>query len=183
MSKMMKLSDIKVKDAFINSQPRPEKMEECRYIWDLYQCQDRYIVVNPDGYLVDGYVQYLVLKENGCDEAIVKKSWKKRKIWKRISKDKIRNGYNYRNKPTTYVYGQHFNRKKGYKSQEYMWRVPLYKSINGFEKDLCIGDVLLVETKTGIKAIEVTRIERLEKCPVDIPVRKVIRKANNKNED
>ena len=62
-------------------------------------------------------------------------------------------------------------------------RSPTSFSLWVVHKDLCIGDVLLVETKTGIKAIEVTRIERLEKCPVDIPVRKVIRKANNKNED
>ena len=57
----MKLSDIKITDAFANSIPSEEKLNECRNNWKQWNRQDRYIVVNPDNVLIDGYIQYLVL--------------------------------------------------------------------------------------------------------------------------
>ena len=60
----MKLSDIKISEAFANSVPSEEKMNECREFWRLERKQDRPIVLNSKRYLVDGYVMYLILMEN-----------------------------------------------------------------------------------------------------------------------
>ena len=53
----MKLSDIKINKAFANSIPKENKMEECRYNWRKYHKQDRYVVINRDNFLIDGYIQ------------------------------------------------------------------------------------------------------------------------------
>ena len=58
----MKLADIKISEAFANSIPSEEKMNECRNNWNQLNRQDRYIVVNTDNVLIDGYIMYLVLK-------------------------------------------------------------------------------------------------------------------------
>ena len=57
----MKLSDIKISDAFANSVPSEEKLNECKNNWNQWNRQDRYIVVDHDNVLIDGYIQYLVL--------------------------------------------------------------------------------------------------------------------------
>lgn len=41
---------------------------------------------------------------------------------------------------------------------------------------LNVGDVVMVKTKRGNAPIEITRIEKLTECPVDIPVKKVVKK-------
>ena len=51
--KTMKLSDIKIKDSFANSNPQNRKMEECRHHWDENHEQDRYLVVNHKNELID----------------------------------------------------------------------------------------------------------------------------------
>ena len=79
----MKLSDIKISDAFANSIPRVEKLNDCRNNWNLWNRQDRYIVINPDNVLIDGYIQYLVLKENNVEEVEVKISNRRKKRWYR----------------------------------------------------------------------------------------------------
>ena len=51
----MKLSDIKILPSFAESTPNEDKMCECRYNWRCYGKQYRYIVVDNEGYLIDGY--------------------------------------------------------------------------------------------------------------------------------
>ena len=104
----MKLSDIKISDAFANSIPSGKKMEECRQNWNKWQRQDRYIVVNPGNVLIDGYIQYLVLKENNINEAQVKISDRRKKRWYRKNVEDWTVPH-YKNEPTTYVYGKHPN--------------------------------------------------------------------------
>ena len=146
-------------------------------------------MVNQNNLLIDGYVQYLVLKENGCEEAKIKKSLNRQKRWRRIPIEHIyreiayRKKNDYKNSETTYVYGKHFNEETGYESEEYMWRISRKKSEAGFEEDLHIGDVLIVQTKSGVAPMKVTKIEKLDKCPIDMPVKKVIKKVVKHNED
>ena len=45
-----------MRDAFANSIPRVEKRNDCRNNWNLWNRQDRYIVVNPNNVLIDGYI-------------------------------------------------------------------------------------------------------------------------------
>ena len=79
----MKLSDIKISEAFANSIPSNKKLNECRNNWNQWNRQDRYIVVNSYNVLIDGYVMYLVLKENNVEEVEVKISTKRKKRWYR----------------------------------------------------------------------------------------------------
>lgn len=166
----MKLSDIKISEAFVNSIPRSEKMEECRNNWNQWHRQDRYIVVNPDNVLIDGYIQYLVLKENNIEEAEIKISNRRKKRWHRKNVEDW-NIPHYRNETTTYVYGTHPNSKN---EKEFVWRVPKSWSEVGWEDGLKIGDEILVATKFGIKPIVITKIEITDKCPVNMPVKRVV---------
>lgn len=173
--KYMKLVDIKIKDSFVNSVPTEDKVNVCRQYWNKNNVQDRYIVVDHNNFLIDGYIQYLVLKENNVDSAEVKISDKKRKRWSRKNihfKVQKSNKTNYRECETTYIYGIHPNSKS---IKERVWRVP-NSWWNGWADSLNIGDMLLVKTKYGLAPIKITKIERLSECPVDIPVKTVIRK-------
>lgn len=170
----MKLSDIRIKESFVNTTPKEAKMKKCRDNWNEWHRQDRYIVVDHDNTLIDGYIQYLVLKENGIEEAEIKISDRRKKRWYRKNTE----GWmapRYKNRMTTYIFGIHPDSKS---TKERVWRVP--NSWIGWEYDLLPGDKILVTTKHGIRPIIITRIEWLDKCPVDMPVKKVYRKLVNK---
>ena len=169
--KTMKLSDIKIKDSFANSNPQIRKVEECRHHWDENHEQDRYLVVNHKNELIDGYIQYLILKENNVSDAIIQNSERKRKRYNRI-RTKEFEVPKYRTNETVYIYGIHAHSKS---KKERVWRVPT--SWKGWENDLLPGDRIWVNTKYGIKPIIVTKIEWSDKCPVDMKVRKVAKKC------
>ena len=177
----MKLADIKISEAFANSIPSREKLNECRNNWNRWHRQDRYIVINPDNVLIDGYIMYLVLKENNVEEVEVKISNIKKRRWHRKNINDWKSSY--RKNETTYIYGVHYNKKLNKFSKEYVWRVPEAWSERGWENDLQIGNRILVNTKEGATTIIVTKIVRLKECPVDIPVKKVLCKRNNKRID
>lgn len=165
----IKLSDIRITEAYANTTPKDEKMNECRSKWNNYHRQDRYIVITPNNVLIDGYIQYLVLKENDVEEAEVKISTRRKKRWYR------KNTYDwdlphYKNELTTYVYGVHPNSKC---AEEFIWRVP--KSWTWFSENIQVGDKIYCNTKFGISPIIVKRIEVLDKCPVDFQVKRVAR--------
>lgn len=166
----MKLSDIKISEAFANSIPSEYKMNECRNNWNQWIRQDRYIVVNPDNILIDGYIQYLVLKENNIEEAEIKISNRRKKRWHRKNAEDW-NIPHYRNETTTYIYGVHPNSKN---EKEFVWRVPKSWSELGWGDGLNIGDEILVATKFGIKLVVVTKINISDKCPVNMPVKRVV---------
>lgn len=173
--KQMKLVDIKIKDSFLNSIPTEEKVNVCRQYWNDNYEQDRYIVVDYNNFLIDGYIQYLVLKENCVDMAEVQISNKKKKKWSRKNKQlktQKTNKTNYRECETTYIYGVH---PKSKSIKERVWRVP-NSWWQGWADSLNIGDMILVKTKYGLAPIEITKIERLSKCPVEIPVKTVVRR-------
>jgi len=175
MSRKMKLSDIKIKNAFAITASKEERMTECRNNWNTYHKQDRYIVVNNDGELIDGYIQYLILKENGVEEADVKISNKHKKRWHRKNV-KDWTIPHYRSEETTYIYGVHPNCKC---TKTFMWRVP--KSWTLFAKNVQVGDSILCKTKFGISPVIVTKIEVLDKCPVDFLVKRVVCKEIRRN--
>lgn len=168
----MNLSDIKIPEAFEETFPSEFKMNECREAWNNWHRQDRFVVVNNNGYLLDGYVQYLILKENGIEEAEVKISNVRRKRWRRKNvEDWVIPKY--RTNSTTYIYGIHPNEEK---KKERVWRVP--ESWVGWADSLLPGDDIFVCTKNGIAPLTITKIEVLDKCPVDFKVRKVAKHRN-----
>lgn len=163
--KIMKLLDIKINESFEKSIPQAEKMEMCRNYWNNYGKQDRYIVVNHNNILIDGYIQYLILKENNIKEVEVQVSNKVKKKWARKNRT-------YRELETAYIFGVHLNSNN---IKEYVWRVP-NSWWSGWADILNIGDILLVKTKYGLAPIKITQIKRLSKCPVNIPVKTVVKK-------
>ena len=165
--KTMKLSDIKIVPAFAATIPREEKVNKCRYAYLQTGEQDRVIVVNHNDELVDGYVMYKVLQDLGVEDAEIKVSEKKKDIFTR----KCRVPDKYRSCMTTYVYGVHpgENAKK-----ERVWRVP--GGWNGWADDVLPGDTILVSTKRGVAPITVTKIQWLEKAPINRGVNRVVKK-------
>lgn len=166
----IKLSDIKIKESFTNTTPREEKMAECRKFWEMCNKQDRYIVVNKRGYLIDGYVQYLVLKENNVETAEIRVGNSKRKRWNRRNL-KSMNCAGYKEQNTTYIYGIH---PKDKSNTERIWRVP--NSWIGWENDLLPGDRIIVSTKHGFAPIIITKIVCLDKPPIQYPIKRVVMK-------
>ena len=171
----MKLSDIKISESFANSVPNDEKMNECRNNWNQWHRQDRFVVVNPDKVLIDGYIQYLVLKENNIEEAEVKISTRRKKRWYRKNTEDW-NAPHYRNETTTYVYGKHPNSNC---DKEFMWRVPA--SWTSWAENIEIGDIVLCKTKFGFSPVVVSRVEFLDEPPVDMRVKKVARREIRRN--
>lgn len=174
MKRTMKLEDINVRESFANTTPREYKMKECRDYWDKYHKQDRYIVVDRNNVLVDGYIQYLVLKENGIEDVEIRiGKMKKLKRWQRkVNKDSWDEA-EYREKPTTYIIGVHPNDNSG---REYMWRVP--NNWIWVAENLQVGDTVFCRTRFHNAApVVITKIMVLDKCPVDYPVSKMCYKT------
>lgn len=175
MNRLMKLSEIKIKPSFSETTPREEKMEECRNNYVTHGEQDRYVVVDHTNTLIDGYIMYLVLKENNVDEAKVKISNKRKKCWERINTREFPIP-KYRTRMTTYVYGVHPNSKC---KKEFIWRIP--QAWDEFENELVVGDIIYCITKFGCSPVIVTKIKKLDKCPVDFRVRRVAYKKIIRN--
>lgn len=171
----MKLDDIKITSAFADSIPTEEKMNECRKHWNEFHRQDRYLVVDHNNILLDGYCMYLVLKENGIEEAEIKIWHCKRKRWYRKNVEDWKSP-KYRTEPTMYVFGKHLN---SFGNKEYMWRIP--KSWTWMQENIQVGDTVLCAAKRGVSPVVVTRIEVLDVCPVDMVVKKVVGKEIRRN--
>lgn len=153
MMKKIRISEIIITEAFANSHPSEEKVQKYRRKFAETGKQSKFLVINKYNVLVDGYIQYLILKENGIEEAEYIRTSKK-------------NVENYRNEITTYIYGKHENSNY---DKEFVWRVP--KNWNDFNVN--IGDEIFCYTKFGIAPVIVTKVEKLEKCPIDLRVKKV----------
>lgn len=165
----MKLSDIVITKDFVNSNPRQDKIDECRESYLKHGKLDRYIVVNQFNELIDGYILYLVLKENGVEEIPVKISNIRKRRWyrKKISRD-------YHVTETVYIYGKHYYQSANTFSDEYVWRVPFTKHREGWDKGLQVGDVIFVKTKKGKRPIVITKIITLDSPPIDLPIKTVV---------
>ena len=78
---LMKVSDIKVTSAFRRTTPRSYKMDACREYYKQNGRIDKPIIVSRSGYVLDGYIRYLILKEKKIDYSIpLSKSPKKSSI-------------------------------------------------------------------------------------------------------
>lgn len=173
----MRLDNIKIKESFAATVPNPEKLLKCKDYWEKNHTQDRYLVVDHNYTLIDGYIQYLVLKDVGVDTAEIKISERRRKRWNRKTKQ-CKTGktskYDYRTCNTLYVFGIH---PYSTSTKERIWRIPNSWK-DSWMNSLKIGDYLLVNTKYGASPIQVTQLAVLDKCPVDTPVKKVIKKLH-----
>lgn len=168
--KKIKLSEIKITSAFENTTPNPEKVQRCREYYAENQKQSKPILLDYNNVLRDGYIQYLILKENGVEEATImrKKKYKRLKEYKPTP--------SYKNSATTYIFGVHPNSNC---TKEFCWRVPA--SWGTWAEKIEIGDTVLCQTKFGFSPVVVSRVETLDKPPVDMRVKKVVKRKINRN--
>ena len=168
--KTIKLSEIKITNAFKETTPNPQKIQGYRDYYEKYGKQAKPILVDYKNILRDGYIQYLILKENGIEEATIIR----KKKHKRLNERKITPSY--KNSKTTYIFGVHPNSKD---NCQYTWRVPA--SWETWAENVEIGDTILCQTKFGFSPVIVNRVEILDKPPVDMRVKRVAKREIRRN--
>ena len=156
----VKIKDIIVSKEFLDTVPSEKKYQKYKDYYSNFGKCKRMILLDEDNILVDGYIQYLILKENNIEEIQIKKNVSAR----------------YKNNSTTYIFGRHINSKD---ERIYTWRVP--NSWTNWVDNVQIGDTIICATKFGYAPVIVTKIEILDKCPIDIPVKKVCSKQIRRN--
>lgn len=170
----MNFSEIMIPESFESSTPNTLKYVKCEKYYNETGNQDRYIVVDENNVLVDGYIMYLVLKNNGTEYGDVRivtlnghkyTDRQRNKYGKLVPPEKV---ISYKEKPTVYIYGKHPN---GITDKEYVWRLP--KSKENMYNVLLPGDLIYCSTKNGIAPVIVTRIEKRDSWDTDLKVKVV----------
>lgn len=157
--KKIKISEIKICDEFVEHQPSERKIvNKMKWIKKRNRQHGNFckIVLDENGVLIDGYATMLAMEKMGYTECYCS-----------IKKP------NYREQPTTYIFGYHPNSVS--ENREYVWRVPNAQT-EWIYGQVLPGDTVLCQTKFGIAPVVVTRIETLDKCPVEMRVKKFIAK-------
>lgn len=162
----MKLSDIKITEAFANTHPNPKKIQTKKDRWMKTGRQDKYIVVDKKNNLVDGYITYLIMKEFGIEEVKVIRSHKK-DLDKKIKEP------SYRTENTTYVWGVHPNSPN---EKLYVWRVPSNDNWKEFMENISVGDMIFCFAKGKVSPVIVKAIQNADICPTPLDVKKVCSK-------
>ena len=163
MKATVRLSSIKIPASYAATTPSIEKMEKQRKKYEAGKL-DKRMVINTDGFLIDGYIKYIILKENNVEKTKVKIV-------------KVRKGGNsntpesYRKTMTTYIYGKHPNDKL---EKIYTWRIPNTESWRKFSETVLPDDLIFCKTKFGCSPVIVQAVQTVDKCPVEFPVKKVM---------
>ena len=168
--KTIKLSEIKITNAFKETTPNPQKIQGYRDYYEKYGKQAKPILVDYKNILRDGYIQYLILKENGIEEATIIR----KKKHKRLNERKITPSY--KNSNTTYIFGTHPNSNC---TKEFVWRIPA--SWETWAENVEIGDTILCQTKFGFSPVVVSRVEILDKPPIETRVKRVAKREIRRN--
>ncbi len=151
------INEVKIRSSFAESVPSKVKIDQCLNAWENHNKYFRKIIISQNMVLLDGYTQYLAMKQFGVPIIIVEVKGVKN---------------TYKTKPTNYIFGKHVN---GTNLNTYIWRIP--ESWNGFVENIKVDDIVYCCTRYGVKPIRVTDIELLCKPPIDVPIRKVSKKV------
>ena len=145
----MLLSEIVIKNSFKNTVPSNDKMKKAREFFANNGRIEKPIVVNENGILVDGYIGFLILQENGIEQT-----------------DVLIDDGQYENQKTVYIRAVHMRDN----SKEYYWRI---NEMTENVDELAIGKLVLVKTKNGNKVVRITGIETSYIPPAHRKVRRV----------
>lgn len=165
----MKLSEIKIRENFLNTIPNPTKYQKKREKWLRTGRQDRYIVIDKDGYLEDGYITYLLMKEFGVEEVKVIKN----RSWATQGENRKIKEPAYRTENTTYVWGIHLNSPD---KKLYVWRIPNGENWKEFTKNISVGDMIYCRAKEKTAPVIIKAIQTTDVCPTSLDVKKVCSK-------
>lgn len=149
------INEIVIPDWFKESTPSQKKYDE--KLKTYLDSDKRYYkapIVDKKNVLKDGYVTYLVLKDQGAQN-----------IWVKSPKDN--------EEPKTYVFGKHLNSND---TKEYVWR--LSNSVANRIGNITEGMTLMVVAgkDNKIAPIIVTKLEKLNTPPVTTKIKKVVGK-------
>lgn len=170
----IRLSEIKIPADFENSTLSTSKYAKCENYYNETGNQDRYIVVNENNVLVDGYIMYLVLKSHNVEYGNTKRltlrkhkytDKQRRRYGRLVPHEKV---ISYKEKPTAYVYGKHPNSKD---DKEYVWRLP--QTWGYMNLMLQKGDVIYCGTRFGVAPVVVTKVELKSNFDTDLCIKKV----------
>lgn len=141
----LNIDDIKIMKSYEKHSPSKEKMDHYRYLYALCHTQVKPVTLTRNNVLVDGYIQYLIAKENGMSE--IECEYRKE----------------------TYIYGTHDGNPK----KEYIWKIPSGKKWYTYKQSLKIGDRIFVHSQQAVVPVTVTRIQELSQSPVNTRVKRV----------
>lgn len=164
MKATIKLSSIKIPKSYAVTTPSEKKVKTKRKKYKKGKL--RAITIHTDRFLINGYINYLILKENNVEDAEVN-------IVDIKKSDNSNVPESYRNTRTTYIYGKHPNNKS---EKIYTWRIPNAKSWRKFSETVLPEDLIFCKTKFGCSPVIVQAVQTVDKCPVEFPVRKVLSK-------
>lgn len=159
---MINLNELKGYDE--NIIPNNKNMGEVRRHYNIYG-HDRYIVATRhENEVIDGFAMIRFLKKIGIEEVHESEVCRRNR-----REDKLRRKYTAINEPyanckTTYVYGYAIGI-----NQELVWRIP--HDWRKLTSELKKGDVVVCNVLNGERAVQVTRVEELDKKPIDICVK------------
>lgn len=169
MRTTVKLSSIKIPKSYVVTTPSEKKVKTKRKKYRKGKL--RAITINTDGFLINGYINYLILKENNVEDAEVNIVDIKKNDNRNVSES-------YRNIKTTYIYGKHPNNKS---EKIYIWRIPNKENWMKFSETVLPDDLIFCKTKFGCSPVIVQAIQTVDKCPVEFPVKKVLSKKIIRN--
>ena len=169
MRTTVKLSSIKIPKSYAVTTPSEKKVKTKRKKYRKGKL--RAITINTDGFLINGYINYLILKENNVEDAEVNIVDIKKNDNRNVSES-------YRNIKTTYIYGKHPNNKS---EKICIWRIPNKENWMKFSETVLPDDLIFCKTKFGCSPVIVQAIQTLDKCPVEFPVKKVLSKKIIRN--
>lgn len=169
MKATVKLSSIKIPKSYAVTTPSEKKVRTKRKKYRKGKL--RAITINTDRFLINGYINYLILKENNVEDAEVN-------IVDIKKNDNSNVPESYRNTNTTYIYGKHPNNKS---EKIYIWRIPNKENWRKFSETILPDDLIFCKTKFGCSPVIVQAIQTVDKCPVEFPVKKVLSKKIIRN--
>lgn len=146
---VLNLDDIIIPSHFSCSEPSDTKYQNKKR--DYINYGEYKLVVNESNVLLDGYISYLILKDLGVDKVDAFKLFSEKDLSK------------------VYVYGVHPN---SITNKEYVWRIK-NSTLNKIG-EIKEGMKLIVSAKDRFAPIIVTRVETLDKPPVEGVIKTVI---------
>lgn len=146
------ISDIVISDGFTKTTPNISKVERIREYFNVYNTIDKPVTISSGNVLIDGYIRYLIAKENNIKSipcVISDKNFKPKK-------------------PMKYIVGSFDN------GSEYIWKIRNKLDVN-------VGDKVLVANKNGKAVVSVVDVFESDNKDMrkHKPVLKVIERKNN----
>lgn len=146
------ISDIIIPDEFTKTTPNISKVQRIREYFNVYNTIDKPVTISSGNVLIDGYIRYLIAKENNIQSipcVISDKNFKPKK-------------------PMKYIVGSFDN------GSEYIWKIRNKLDVN-------VGDKVLVANKNGKAVVSVVDVFESDNKDMrkHKPVLKVIERKNN----